>query len=147
MFHHRYLRGTFAQGVFVSTKSTLKCKRQQQAQNKTSRYKTKQVGLTPLAACMTCQPVCLVSLTSLPACMTCQPVCLVSLTTWLCAFLFCFVPTTIACSSKWIFAVATNSAIKAKQGRRYMSLISLFKSKLYVCFIQLIARLTQEISG
>jgi hypothetical protein len=57
----------------------------------------------------------------------CWPDCLVGPTALL-AQLPCFVPATIACSSKWIFVAATNSTNKAKQGRWYVPIISLFNN-------------------
>jgi hypothetical protein len=47
------------------------------------------------------------------------PACLVSPPA-LSACLFCFVPATSTCSSKWIFATATNNTINAKQDRQYV---------------------------
>ncbi len=98
---------------------TWKSKRYQRAK------KQSRAGLTALSACLPCQPACLVSLPALSACLPCQPACLVSLPA-LSACLACFLPATIACSSKQIFAVATNSTNKTEHGRRYMALNSLF---------------------
>jgi hypothetical protein len=66
------------------------------------------------------KPESLVSLLALSACLPCLP-----------AYLACllhFVFATSACSSKWIFAAAIYSTNKEKQGRQYVSLISLFNT-------------------
>jgi hypothetical protein len=66
------------------------------------------------------------SLVDLPARLVCLP-CLPALPclTALSACLLCFVPATNACSSKWIFAAATNITNKTKHGRQFDPLISL----------------------
>jgi hypothetical protein len=71
------------------------------------------------------RPNSLVSLPALSACLLCQPACFVSLPA-LSASLPCFMPSSTACSSNWIFLATTESTNKPKQGRQYIPPISLF---------------------